>query len=225
MSTLYEILEVSENASKEVIDKAYRVLAKKYHPDLQTEENKKNAEIKMRQINQAYEVLSDDVKRKEYDQSLLSKREEKNNYTNTQNGQASYSENYYKQNQNTMSAQEIEQERRYRDMQRRKYEAELQRKSQQMEKQMQEQYQNAYYNYLRSLGYKIKEKWTWKKTKKLFLAIIIFIATIGILWVIPPTHDIMLNLYEENKAVQILADIAIGLVSAVVDTFKSLFNH
>ena len=33
--TLYEILEVSEKASKEIIEKAYRVLAKKYHPDLQ----------------------------------------------------------------------------------------------------------------------------------------------------------------------------------------------
>ena len=38
--TLYDILEVSEKASKEVIEKAYRVLAKKYHPDLQTDENK-----------------------------------------------------------------------------------------------------------------------------------------------------------------------------------------
>ena len=35
MITLYEILEVSENASIEVIEKAYKVLAKKYHPDLQ----------------------------------------------------------------------------------------------------------------------------------------------------------------------------------------------
>lgn len=33
--TLYEVLEVSENASTEIIEKAYKVLAKKYHPDLQ----------------------------------------------------------------------------------------------------------------------------------------------------------------------------------------------
>ena len=42
MSNLYEILEVSEKASKEVIDKAYHVLVKKYHPDLQQGEEKHN---------------------------------------------------------------------------------------------------------------------------------------------------------------------------------------
>ena len=42
--TLYEILEVSENASGEIIEKAYKTLAKKYHPDLQEEANKKQAE-------------------------------------------------------------------------------------------------------------------------------------------------------------------------------------
>ena len=42
MKNYYEILEVNENASKEVIDKAYKVLAKKYHPDLQEEKNKKS---------------------------------------------------------------------------------------------------------------------------------------------------------------------------------------
>ena len=68
MNTLYEILEVSENASKEVIEKAYRVLAKKYHPDLQTPENKQMAEAKMKQINEAYDILSDELKRKEYDE-------------------------------------------------------------------------------------------------------------------------------------------------------------
>ena len=43
MKNYYEILEVNENASKEVIDKAYKVLAKKYQPDLQEEKNKKPA--------------------------------------------------------------------------------------------------------------------------------------------------------------------------------------
>ena len=60
MSNLYEILEVSEKASKEVIDKAYHVLVKKYHPDLQQAEEKKNAEEKMKKINEAYEILGNE---------------------------------------------------------------------------------------------------------------------------------------------------------------------
>ena len=50
MKTLYEILEVSESASKEIIEKAYKVLAKKYHPDLQTEQDKPGAEKKMKEL-------------------------------------------------------------------------------------------------------------------------------------------------------------------------------
>ena len=51
-STWYEILEVSENASPEVIEKAYKVLVKKYHPDLQTGDSKAEAEKKMKQIKE-----------------------------------------------------------------------------------------------------------------------------------------------------------------------------
>lgn len=64
MKTLYEILEVSETASREIIEKAYKVLAKKYHPDLQTENDKLIAEEMMKKINEAYDILSDDEKRK-----------------------------------------------------------------------------------------------------------------------------------------------------------------
>lgn len=62
----YEILEVSTNASKEVIKNAYRALIKKYHPDSYIG-NKVYAENKLKKINEAYEVLSDDNKRLLYD--------------------------------------------------------------------------------------------------------------------------------------------------------------
>lgn len=74
--TLYEILEVSEKASPEVIEKAYKVLVKRYHPDLQKESDKKNAEVMMKKINEAYEVLQDAQKRMEYDNNLEEKRKE-----------------------------------------------------------------------------------------------------------------------------------------------------
>ena len=63
--TFYEVLEVSENASGEIIEKAYKVLAKKYHPDLQPQEKKQEAENKMKQLNEAYSILSDENKRRE----------------------------------------------------------------------------------------------------------------------------------------------------------------
>jgi molecular chaperone DnaJ len=61
----YDTLGVSKNASEEEIKKAYRKLALKYHPDRNPGD--KEAEIKMKEINQAYSVLSDKEKRRNYD--------------------------------------------------------------------------------------------------------------------------------------------------------------
>jgi curved DNA-binding protein len=61
----YKILELDKNASEADIKKAYRRLARKYHPDLNP--NDTNAKKKFQQINEANEVLSDPEKRKKYD--------------------------------------------------------------------------------------------------------------------------------------------------------------
>lgn len=65
----YDILEVSHTASPEVIQNAYKTLAKKYHPDV-FQGDKFFAEEQMKQINEAYEVLSDPQKRMEYDRRI-----------------------------------------------------------------------------------------------------------------------------------------------------------
>src|SRR4029450_3374467 len=62
----YETLDVSKTANEDEIRSAFRKLARKYHPDVA--KDKKTAEEKFKQINEAYEVLSDPEKRRKYDQ-------------------------------------------------------------------------------------------------------------------------------------------------------------
>src|SRR3954465_3331531 len=61
----YKILGISKTASQDDVKKAYRKLARKYHPDINP--NDKEAHKKFQQINEANEVLSDPEKRKKYD--------------------------------------------------------------------------------------------------------------------------------------------------------------
>ena len=67
MKNYYEILGVDKKASQDEIKKAFRKLARKYHPDLNAGD--KNAERKFKELSEAYDVLGDEKKRAEYDQS------------------------------------------------------------------------------------------------------------------------------------------------------------
>ncbi|MEY3404410.1 MAG: hypothetical protein RLZZ86_4032 [Cyanobacteriota bacterium] len=62
----YAILGITKTATSEEIKQAFRKLARKYHPDVNP--NNKQAEAKFKEVNEAYEVLSDPDKRKKYDQ-------------------------------------------------------------------------------------------------------------------------------------------------------------
>ena len=66
MADYYKILGVSRSVTKDEIGKAYRNLAKKYHPDLHPDD--KNAKAKFQELQEAFEVLNDEKKRKQYDQ-------------------------------------------------------------------------------------------------------------------------------------------------------------
>lgn len=72
----YEILEVNEKASQEIISKVFKIHIKKNHPDLFQGEEKILAEEKIKKLNEAYEILHDEKKREEYDQMLNEEKEE-----------------------------------------------------------------------------------------------------------------------------------------------------
>lgn len=72
MDNYYEILGVEPSCSQEEINKAYRNLARKYHPDIN--KGSKECEEKFKKINQAYEILSDPEKRKQYDSQIFGRK-------------------------------------------------------------------------------------------------------------------------------------------------------
>lgn len=212
MKTLYEILEVSENASKEIVEKAYKVLAKKYHPDLQEEGDKQEAEKKMKQINEAYEVLSDEEKRKEYDLKLT---QERSKEEVQKQSQTEYYQNQYTQPYQTQPMSEKE----YREALKRQYQErrEEQERQRQMQEQYEQRYQQAYEGYLRSLGYKIKYKWTWKRFRDLMITIFIIIAICTILWFFPPTNKLIMDFYNSNSIIQ-------AVIETIGNVFKGIWN-
>lgn len=100
----YEILEVDKNASPEIIEKSYKTLVKKYHPDLQENNLKNIYEEKIKKINEAYDILSDSEKRKNYDLNLKNTEisiDEFNNLIN-ENNNLKKEINYLKNNINNI---------------------------------------------------------------------------------------------------------------------------
>lgn len=231
MLNLYEILEVSEKASKEVIEKAYRVLAKKYHPDLQSNENKSNAENKMKQINEAYEVLSDDEKRKEYDLELDRQREEEKRIEQIEflnNEQRKKQEVYNNQREDIRRNEYVEDEYledEYQLEKQRKIEKQEYDNMQKLQNEMNRAYAQAYNDYWRSRGYKIKEPWTLKRFIELIKVLGILAIIIAIIWFFPPTHKLLIDFYESNFIVKVIIDITGNILEGIWNVIIQFFQN
>ncbi len=66
----YRTLQIARNAEPEVIERAYKALSMKYHPDKVPSQERERATLRMQQINEAYQTLRDSAKRRRYDLTL-----------------------------------------------------------------------------------------------------------------------------------------------------------
>ena len=210
MENYYEILQVSSNATKEIIDKAYKTLAKKYHPDANPPEKKGWAEENFKKINEAYETISDKDKREKYDEQLKKAKQkveqERYNRLYEQNEALKRELNNLRTIQarnvgvnNTQSQKKTvinnTQADFYNNLQQ-----DIDRKVSQT---INKAYHDAYIQRMRDYGYKIRYKKTFKEKLKDLLAILIAILIIAIilfvLWQIPSFR----NYVESNEVYQI----------------------
>ena len=192
MKNYYEILEVDKNASEEVIEKAYKTLAKKYHPDLQ---NNSNCQDKMRQIN---EILSNDFKRREYDEKIKRQSvsiEEYNRIIQENNRlkkdlKRVVNQREMSQNQGRLEEMSIMQ----------RYYEQIKKAT----KQPQMRYERK------------KTKISLEKIKKIVIYIAILIGIGLVLAIVPFTRKFFINLYNNNVIIKLLVD-------TIVETFSRGF--
>ena len=90
-----------------------------------------------------------------------------------------------------------------------------------VQKEANAEYRKQYEDYFRSLGFKIKHKWTFKDFLTVILVIGALAIIVGVLWLIPPTHEYMLNLYNTNLIVRIFTDVVIGIFQGFVRFFQN----
>ena len=212
----YKILEVDRDASPEVIEKAYRALAKKYHPDLQESNMKQKAEEKLKLINEAYEVLSNPDSKAKYDATLKQNEvseedfnrisEENRNLYNEINSlkhNNNYNNNYGTTQNNNLTEEEI---RRQQEEYQRQYEQQLEYENQ-MQQARQKAYHDAYIQDLKNRGYKIRYKKMPKDYLKNFIAFMLTVAILFILWQIPFIQNFFIKIFAENPIIQALVNL------------------
>ena len=188
----YSILQINKNASPEIIEKAYKTLAKKYHPDLQqTTKEKKESEEILKDINEAYEVLSNKDKKQEYDKILydntISKDDFNKLYEQNQilKNKINILQNNY--NINHLSNSNIDKQNiSYEKKSKKDYELKEKKQALELKKQIEQAKRQAYYDaYIQDLknrGYTIKYKKTFKDYIRYFITIIVIILILFIMW-------------------------------------------
>ena len=238
MKNYYELLEVSEKASQEVIKKAYITLVKKYHPDLQPDGEKKAAEEKIKEINEAYAVLSDKIKREIYDRKLHAEKAktENNNYSNVNpnsqkrtNNTNTYQNNSSKSNQSENNKKQTRKRvihnpsmnNNFNDAQNDYNNIVNEIYHNAYNDAYNSAYNQAYINNLKNMGFDIQYERPFKEKVKITFAsicgLLVFALICFILWHIPFIKNYLLDIYNSNSIIKILVDI-------IINIFKSFFS-
>ena len=199
MKNYYEILEVSENASSEVIEKAYKILAKKYHPDLQPPEKLKWADEKFKELGEAYEVLSDEVSRQNYDIQLSEYKSKNNDYDNLL-AHTQELENEL----NTLREESLNSNIQNNEI----YQNELNNITNTINNAIRDAYSNAYNdaynNSVESHSYNKTIKNYFKNLLTLLLTILAIFCISFVLWHIPFIRNYLIDVYNKNSAIRLL---------------------
>lgn len=203
MKNYYEILEVNESASEETINKVYKFLAKKYHPDTNPD-NKEFAEAKFKEISEAYEILSNSKKRASYDAELKEYKASQTpsvNYEDYENLKNYCIElenkiNYLQQYSSNLKNQaNVEPQKNYNQTVNQAYNDAV---NQSYNDAVNQAYNDAYINTLKNLGYKIRYKKTFKDYFKGFISLILTAIIICIIayicWQIPTVRNYLKDL-------------------------------
>ena len=235
MKNYYELLEVSHSASQEVIEKAYKTLAKKYHPDLQDDAHKKEAEQKMKELNEAYDVISNPQKRSAYDQELQTYEQESVKYsqdsTNYSQESANYNHESTKYNRDSVKVENEKQSKnQYQKtshstnynyntqpidtiLQNQQIQYELEKEIELEKKRaIEKAYYDAYIQDLKNRGYKIKYKKTFKEHVKDIIIILILFFILFLIFQIPFVKNYFISIYEENEIIKSIVDFFMDLI-------------
>ena len=243
--TIYDLLEVDEKASKEEIEKAYLRLANEYRvdPKLSQLENDDN-EIIIKKLKLAYDILSDDEKRSRYDADLAKKRAEEliknvevqkevvkdetaevveeketEGKIEQENVNVDVKEDVNDNDEEPEIQLTNEEKKKLQKAAKKEFKENL-KKAQKADEEYNRAYNEAYNNYLRKMGYTVKEPWTWKRVRNLIIGILVLVLICALIWFLPPTRKLLIQIYEENFVVKSLVDIVAMLFNAIKNAFK-----
>lgn len=216
----YDILEININASQEIIDKAYKVLVKKYHPDLQNSaEEKAKCEAKIKEINEAFDTLSNPQKREEYDKFILESQISEEDYNDLYNENENLKReiNTLKNNSNANINNSYNNQNPKKDFNNQNSKKDFNSQNADFEKEYEnainKAYHDAYIQDLKNRGYKIKYKKTFSDYIRSFIALLITLIILFLVFQIPFVKNYFISLYNEN-----------ALIKNIVDFFVNIFN-